>query len=109
MPLSPHTPPGTHIVVTWVERNAKEVLDLIHPSHREFAREHYHKWYSPNGIKLGNKFTLHSIVPCDLMADGFHCHLNEIGGCYSLKHFDVAQLPKSITDLLVSKPMDEVV
>jgi hypothetical protein len=109
MPLSPHTPPGTHIVVTWVAETLDEYCyEVILPSYRATFYNICHTLgYRKPTLRLGQRFVLAEIVPCDGTKTGFMCTL--VGGDvrgHALEHFDVAVLPKAITDLLTAPPGD---
>jgi hypothetical protein len=110
MPLSPHTPPGTHVVVTWQSSNLEDyVYKIVKPKYRNKFFSWFETCYEDNALEIGEKHVLFKIFPVYFTLSGYGCSLVGREGSYALEHFDVASLPKSITDLLVSKPVDEVV
>lgn len=108
--ISPHTPPGTPLVVVWCPTDASECYSVVVPSRRADMAERYGN--SPTikqAFAVGDRFVLVEIRPHDWSLCGFVCRVSGLDGLYSLKHFDVAALPSCLTDLLASKPVDQLV
>lgn len=101
--ISPHTPPGTHVVVVWATDVMQEALyKLVHRQYWPIFYALYPGGFTPP-FKVGDRYTVKSIRPCAEAKQGYVVTLAEMDGAWGLPHFDVAVLPKALTDLLVGK------
>lgn len=95
--ISPHTPPGTGLVVVWVPTTMEEVWTVTAPEWRRNG-----KFLDLPFLVVGQRCTLAEIITTCITIDGFAARVHENSTSYwALKCFDIAQLPKSITDLLI--------
>lgn len=95
--ISPHTPPGTPLIVSWLPSTPEEDLSLIAPQYRQQVA------VDPGecSLRLGQRVTLVHIKPMWLFKTGFAATIAEApDGVWALECFDIATLPASITDLL---------
>lgn len=106
--ISPHTPPGTGLVVVWTTDETEELVTVIKFSLREIARlvlGSQDKLLNP--IRIGQRVVLDEIIPVSIFIDEFGATLVGREGLYPLKCFDIAVLPSALTDALTSTPVPE--
>jgi hypothetical protein len=102
--ISPHTPPGTPLIVVKLF-SAEEAAFLLRPQFRwmVFGQR-------PSPFHLGQRVTLARIAPHFMVLRGFAAQIaGDEKAWWALETFDVATLPSCITDCLVGKPVDDEV
>jgi len=104
--ISPHTPPGTWVVVVMVVDTLEKARRVLHP--RLWSRVSIINVNTACST-IGARFRVASIDPTDLTACGFCVRMEGWGPTERsfLECFDVATLPDSLTSLLVGKPVKE--
>ncbi len=106
--ISPHTPPGTALVVVWVINNAKDFLAMVNPAFHGLLRNALARGAKSCPLVVGQLVVLDSIENNFISVDGFSAKIVGVEGSYSLRCFKVAELPRSITSLLATKPVDHL-
>lgn len=99
--ISPHTPPGTALVVVFVCTTDAEFFALVKPDYYVGLASLLVNGAMPSPFTLGQRVTLDKIEPSQCSVDGFAARIVGFPGAYPLKTFTVASLPSVLTDLLV--------
>lgn len=103
--ISPHTPPGTKLVVICVDK-VQILKTMVLPQYHELVLQHWTK-LRPNPFYLGQLVVLDQINENFLAVGGFTATIVGVEGNFGLGCFRVAELPKCLTDILAGVPVLE--
>lgn len=105
--ISPHTAPGTPLVVVRVTQDEDGAAEVCAPAWRQIARKMWREGRLRGDFVLRQRVVLAQIVEEQAALQGYAAEIEGYSGRYCLEAFDIATLPRSITSLLETTPVKE--